>query len=87
MVRLWVLAIETAVYLGASKIYLVGFDGGQNHSYDNNPSHRHFKMKNRSMSHWNQHRDKIKQLKKEVSLVLVNPQYSIYNDLIQGVKI
>jgi hypothetical protein len=81
------LAIDTAIYLGAKKIYLVGFDGGQNHSYENNPSHRHFRMKNRNITHWNQHRERIKQIKKEVSLVLVNSHYSIYNDLIEGVRI
>ena len=79
------LAIETAIYLGAKKVYLVGFDGGQSHSYENNPSDRHYRMKNKTLYHWQPHTSHLKSLSKKVEIILVNPEYSIYNGYTTGV--
>lgn len=81
------LLIDLALFLGASKIFLVGFDGGQSHSYENNPSDRHYRMKNRNITHWHQHRERLSKLREKTKIFLVNPENSVYNGIVQGVKI
>ena len=81
------LLIDLALFLGASKIFLAGFDGGQSHSYKNYPSDRHYRMKNRTLSHWHQHRGRLSELSKKTEIILVNPEYSVYNGIVQGVNL
>ena len=81
------LLIDLALFLGASRIFLVGFDGGQSHSYENNPSDRHYRMKNRNITHWYQHRSRLYELSQKTEIILVNPEQSVYNGIVQGVKI
>ena len=81
------LLIDLSLFLGASRIFLVGFDGGQSHSYENNPSDRHYRMKNRNITHWYQHRSRLYELSQKTEIILVNPEQSVYNGTVQGVKI
>ena len=83
------LLIECAIYFGFKKIYLSGFDGGQHHNYENHPSQRHYHMKNRNLSFWNQHGERLNYLKEKfkVDIKLINSPNSIYNKFIEEINI
>lgn len=72
--------IDLAKYLGASKIYLTGFDGNSNHSYDHPQSDRLERMKNRSYdSHYIHFVRRMDEIKKDIQIELINCEESMYN--------
>jgi len=71
--------IELAMFFGASKIYLSGFDGGATHKYFHPQSDRLVTTKRRTINDYYPHAVRVKELSKNVEIALVNTDSSIYD--------
>ena len=74
---LW--CIELAMYFGAGRIFLSGFDGGQKHNYSHPPSDRIVTAKNRTSHDYLPYVNRMNEFKQQIDISLVNTDHSMYD--------